>query len=515
MSHPYDVIVIGAGLNGLTTAALLARAGRRTLLLERRARVGGLAAGEDFHPGYRTDGVLHDTARVRDRVIDALSLEQHGLARHEEEPAVLVPRRDQEGLLIWRDPERTAEELRRTAPADTDAYREYRGFLDRVAPAFLRIFDRPPADIFNPGARDLVQLARSALELRLLGEADMMEVMRAAPMPLNDWLGRRFETEALAAALAAPALHHTVTGPRAPHGTGSLLLMESMAGPAVKGGPAALVRALERAATSHGVEIRTGAAVARLEGDTQRITGVTLDDGEAMEADVVAAAVDPKTLFLRLLPRELRSRRLEHEASIYRARGAAAKVHLALSGYPEFPSRPGELAPTIRIGETLDDLERASDAVKYREMSERPILDIRVPTLETPGLAPDGHHVFSILVHFAAFDLDGGWTEARRQELFRRTVNRLAEYAPGVEDLIVGYEVVTPADLQDRYGASNGHLYHGEHAPDQVLVRPFSSCARYATPLDGLFLCGSGAHPGGGVTCGPGSLAADVILARP
>lgn len=514
MSHHYDAIVIGAGHNGLTAAALLARAGRRTLLLERRDQIGGLAGDEEFHPGYRTTGVLHDTAGVRDWVIDELDLESHGLERHAETPPVLVPRRQADGFMLWRDPERAAEEIEPLAPGDVAAYREYRSFLDRVAPVVRRVTDRPPPELFEPGARDLLDLARTALKLRLLGERDMMELMRAAPMPLTDWLGHQFESEALGAALAAPAIHHTVTGPRAPNSTVNLILGECLARPPVRGGPAALVRALERAARANGVEIRTGAAVERLSGNGRGVSGVLMEDGESLDADVIAASCDPKHLFLELLPREQRTREIDHSATAYRARGTAAKVNLALSGYPEFSSRPDVQASQIRIGETYDDLEKASDAAKYGQISRRPILDIHVPTLDSPDLAPDGHHVFSIIVHFAPYELEGGWDADRKEELYRRTVDRLAEYAPAIEEMIVGHQVVSPMDLHQRYGVTHGHMHHGEHAPDQLLIRPFGACARYATPFPGLFLAGSGSHPGGGLTCAPGALAADVMLAE-
>ncbi len=260
------------------------------------------------------------------------------------------------------------------------------------------------------------------------------------------------------------------------------------------------------------MEVRTGAAVTRLHAAERRVEGVILEDGETLEARRVVASCDPKQLFLGLMPRELRPRALEHAASAYRARGTAARVDLALSGYPDFTSRPGETHAAIRIGETFDELERASDAAKYGEISERPMLEVHVPTLTGDGLAPAGHHVFSILVHFAPYHLARGWTEAARDELLQKTVDRLAEHAPGVRDKIVGQRVLTPLDLEKRYGVTGGHMHHGEHAPDQLLVRPFAACRRYATPFEGLFLAGSGTHPGGGMTCAPGALAADVIL---
>ncbi len=243
------------------------------------------------------------------------------------------------------------------------------------------------------------------------------------------------------------------------------------------------------------------------------MAGVRLASGEKVAARRVAASCDPKQLFLRLVPPAARSRGLTRDVLAFRSRGSSARVDLALSGYPDFLGRPGGRFGAVRIGETLDDLERAADAVKYRRFSARPLLEIRVPTIDDPSLAPAGHHVFSILVHFAAHDLDGGWSDEARAEVGRAVVGRLSEYAPDAAGLEVGRRILTPGDLAARYGLTGGHLYHGEHALDQLLVRPVPDCARYAAPIAGLFLCGSGSHPGGGLTCAPGALAARGILA--
>ena len=244
----YDAIVIGAGHNGLTAAALLAKGGRSTLLVERRAVLGGLAASEEFHPGYRTNGVLHETEGVRPWVVDALDLGKYGLSRHDQAPPTLIPQRDGGGLLLWRDPDKAAEELAAVSPGEADNYRDSRRFMDRLAPIVTRLVDNPPPNIFEPGAADMLSLGRSGLALRLLGKRDMMEILRVAPMALADWLDERFDTQLLQAALAAPALQNTVTAPRSPASTASLLRAECLAESPIKGGPAALITVLERAA---------------------------------------------------------------------------------------------------------------------------------------------------------------------------------------------------------------------------------------------------------------------------
>ncbi len=531
MSERYDAVVIGAGPNGLAAAALLAKRGRKTMVVERREMVGGLAASEEFHPGYRTSGVLHDTSGLRPWVVAALELDKHGLVRRPDPPPVLVPQREGPGLVLWRDPQRAAEELAALSPGAPERYADYRAFVARLDPVFQRLTAGPPPDLFDPGAAGLLSLGRPAFALRRLGRRRFAEVLRVMPTCVADWLGERFESELLKAALAAPAIWSTYTGPRSAGSTTNLLLAETTAGTPVAGGARGLVAALERAAAAHGVEILTSSPVDQLRVRDGRVVGVRLGSGERIEAPAVLASCDPKRLFLRHLPPELLTHRLGRDVANLRTRGTAAKIDLALSAYPEFACRPGLVAESIRTGESLEEQERAFDAVKYRRFSERPILDVQVPTVEASGptseLAPTGHHVFSILVHFAPYrlDVDGaagsdpaadperGWSEEQRERLYQAVMRVLAGYAPGIEGLVVGRRVLTPRDFESQYGVTGGHLHHGEHAIDQLLVRPTPETARYRTPYPGLYLCGSGSHPGGGLTCAPGVLGARAALA--
>jgi phytoene dehydrogenase-like protein len=509
MSKSWDVAIIGGGHNGLTTATLLARRGCKVVVLERRNRVGGLAISEEFSPGYRTAGVLQETTAVRPWVVESLDLERHGLELRKEPLPVLIPTESDSGYLHWREPDRAESELSAT---DSDRYRQFRAFLRRLTPLVSKILDEPPADLEELDLSDLWALGREALTLRLLGREDMMEVFRIAPMCVADWLREWFETEILSAALAGEAVTHGVTGPWSPGTTLNLLLSETQAHDGVTGGPAAVLAALERAAHAAGVEIRTGAAVKALELRNWTVSGVILEDDELIRADKVAASCDPKTLFLELIPSIHLPLEFEREITLYRARGTAARVDLALRSYPEFTCRPGFQAPRIRTGTTLDELERAFDAVKYRQIAERPVLEIFAPTVESPELAPASHHVFSILVHWVPYELEGGWGDAQKNTLLDRVMDTLARYAPGIRELTVDARVQSPVDLESVYGVSGGHLYHGEHSADQLLTRPTSECGRYKTPFAGLYLCGSGSHPGGGITCGPGALAAQAIL---
>jgi phytoene dehydrogenase-like protein len=510
MSARYDAVVIGAGHNGLVAATLLAKAGRKVALLEAQESVGGLAASREFHPGYRTAGIDHDDTLIRPWVIDKLGLSSFGLELETDETPVFSPSANagERGILLWRDPQRSREEL----GADAESYAAYRAFLERIAPFARRALDRVPIDVSEKRIGDLWELAKTAIGLRMLGKSDMMELFRIGPMCVADWLREWFESDRLQALLAGPAVYGGFTGPWSPGTNTNLLLGEAFATPGVRGGVPSFVAALEQAALAAGVEIRTATQVARLEVVDQQIEGVVLEGGEKIESSLVAGACSPKHLLLDLLPPPQLSLRLEHGITHFRARGTTAKIHLALSRYPAFACRP-ELHPEkIRIAEGIDPLERAFDPVKYRRFGDDLALDIRVPTVRTPDLAPDGHHVFSIGTHFVPYELEGGWSQESRGQLLETVLKRLEPYAPDVRASVVGSEVLSPADLESRFGLINGQIHHGEHGLDQIFVRPTPECARYATPIQGLYLCGGGSYPGGGITGAPGALAAERML---
>lgn len=508
----YDTIIIGAGHNGLTAATLLAKAGRQVVVLERRDRVGGLASRDEFHPGYRTAGILHDTSRLRRKIVDQLELKKFGLTLLREPPPVLIPERDGPGYVHWRDPNRAQGEIAARSQADAESYRAYRAFLKRIAPVIKRVFDEFPPDTQAQQLTQLWDIGRKALSLRMLGREDMMEVLRIGPMCVADWVAEWFETEIVRAAVAGPAVMHEFTGPWSPGTNLNLILAETQGPVAVKGGPAALVDALEKAALAAGVEIRTDARVVRLSLEEGAVSGVALANGEVLESRQVAAACDPKQLFLKLIPAPQLTMEFERNIKLLRTRGTTAKIDLALSDYPEYPGRP-ELQPVVlRTGTTIDDLERAFDPVKYREFALQPMVDVYVPTLEDPQLAPTGHHVFSVQAHWVPYDLEGGWTDEAKDRLLDGVLDTLSGYFPSLRQSIVGARVLSPVDLERIYGVTQGHLFHGEHATDQLILRPTPECSRYETPFRGLYLCGSGSHPGGGITCAPGALATQAIL---
>jgi len=509
----YDAIVVGAGHNGLTAACMLAKEGRRVMVLERRNVTGGLCAGEEFHPGYRTAGLLHDTTGVRQWVAEALSLHEYGLSRAPEPLRVLSPQRKGRGLVLSLDPGASAGEIAAFSGKDALQYTRHRGFVERVRGVVSDAMNEVPADWVNIGAGSVTTMFRRAMAVRRLGQRDMIELVRVAPMCVADWLNEWFETELLKCSLAMPAILGGWAGPWSPGTSATLLLWECLAGNPAQGGPASVVSALDRAAKHLGVEVRTSCTVERIRLGKAGVEGVRLANGEEIDAPLVLSSADPETTFLRLLEPGTVTSKLEARVRSWRLRGTTAKVHLALEKPLEFTCRPGEVFEYARTGEELEELERAFDPVKYRSAPENPVLDIFVPSVSRPELAPDGHAVVSVLAHFFPYHYDAGWTDGEREKLGDTIVAALEAYAPGVAGSIVAREVLTPLDIERRYGVSCGHIYHGEHGLDQIAVRPAPEAARYATLIAGLFLCGSGAHAGGGVSCAPGALAARAAAA--
>lgn len=509
----FDAIVVGAGQNGLAVAARLGRAGRRVLVVERREVPGGLAGAVEFHPGYTAPGILHDTGLLRRGTVEKLGLDRHGLALCPA-PPLYIAEAGGPGLLLHRDAAAAEAEIAGRSPRDAKAYAAWRAFLARVTPLLESFLGAAPPPLVPSRPGDFLGLARRGFPALKLGRKDLIELARVAPMCVADYLNEQLETPLLVEALAAPAVAGTFAGPWSSGTTTNLLLAEHGSGERIQGGPPALISALLAAVEAAGGEIRTGAAVARIRTASGRVSGVELASGESIDAPVVVATCDPKQAFLKLLaPGELPVA-VEHEFEHLRCRGTAAKVHLALSGPLEPAGRPGESFEAISIGGGhVDDLERAYDAAKYRRFSEKPHLDVRIPTVADETLAPAGHHVVSILASFAPYDLEGGWTDGQREALGEAVLRQLERHAPGVREKIVAREVLTPVDLEERYGVTGGQLHHIEPALDQLLfLRPSASAAGYRTPVPGLFLGGSGSHPGGGVNAAPGLLAAEAVL---
>ncbi len=506
----YDAIVIGAGPNGLAAAVRLAKAGRKVVILERDEVPGGLSAKREFHPSYSVPGILHDDFLVPRAIAERLGLTEHGLS-FRQHPATYVAEANGPGILLSGDP----QEIAKRSPHDGAGYAGLRSFLDHVRPLIAAVLAEAPPPLAPRSAGDFWQIARRGLSAFRISRKDLVELARVAPMCIADFLNERFESPLLVEALAAPAVVSTWSGPWSAGTVTNFLLRHCAGGKSLQGGPPALVEALLAASRAAGAELRTNAEVARIRVEKGKVAGVTLASGETIDAPIVLSSADPKRTMLKLLAPGTLPIRIEEEFHRLRARGTAAKVHLALSGPLELAASDGRLDEAIRIGGGhVDDLERAFDAIKYRRFSGRPHLEIRVPTVADPSLAPPGHHVLSILASFAPYDLEGGWTAEAREHLGDAVISVLEQHAPNVRQRIVAREVLTPADLETRFALTGGQLHHGEQALDQLLVmRPVASAARYRTVISGLFLGGSGSHPGGGVRPTAGLLAAEAVIA--
>jgi phytoene dehydrogenase-like protein len=503
MSTGQTVVVIGGGHNGLVCAALLARAGSRVTVVERRQELGGIAAADTFHPGYTANGLVYDTSLLRPKVIQALDLQSHGLELRSPASMVCVGA-DGSSFAVH-------SELSRISAEDGAAWRKYQAFLTRIRPFFARVLDSEPPEVTRDDAGVIWHLFKVGFSLRRLGANDMSEVMRIPPMTAADWLREYFTDDHLVASLALDASTGSWVGPHSPGTVTNLLLRGALRDREVVGGPMALIAALRKACEAAGVVIRTGAEVHRIRVKQGRAVGVTLADGSTFEGTVVSSC-DPKRTLLALLDPADCPSSLARDIERYRMRGTVGVVRLALSGRFEVAGREGKRVEWLRLAHSVDHVERAFDPIKYGQVSAAPALDVRIPTVSTPGLAPDGCEVVQVLARFFPYHRAGGWTDQGRAALGDSVVQTLETVSPGLSGQVIGRQVLTPLDLEEQWGLTEGHLFHGEYALDQLMsMRPVASCAGHRTPIDGLYLCGGGTHPGGGITGGPGILAAAAV----
>ncbi len=507
-----SVVVLGADINGLAAAITLARGGRKILVLDGAQIAGATSAAAEFAAGYRHQGVLHDHGGTRSRLLDTVA-PGLPLQRRTDAPFIPQPAADGPGLLL--DPTQAPDALADAGLSnELESWQAFERFTAHLKPWISGLVDRPPPALLEPRARDLLHLARHGLGLRRLGRRSMADVLRVLPMSAGDWLREWFDAPLLLAGLAAPALYDSGLGPGAPGTNANLILSLCAREAPVLGGASAIAAALAERAREGGVEFALGDAPKRLIVESGRAIAVETVSGQTHEASCFAAACDPRHLFLDLIGGRNLERRFVRHLKAYRCRGTTAKVHLALDGLPALACRPGHAPAWLRIGASLRDLERSSDAWKYGDVAVTPALDVRIPTLDDPSLAPQGHHVLSATVHTVGTRCAPEFRDRQREQVLEATLDTLSLYLPDLRQNVVASEVLTPQDLEERFGITGGHLLHGEQGLDQLIVRPTPECAGYSTPIEGLFLCGGGSHPGGALPGSSGVLAAAVIAAR-
>ncbi len=513
----YDSIIIGAGHNWLICAAYLALKGKSVLVLEAGKNPGGLAATREFYPGFKT-AVVHTISQLAPEIVDDLDLTAHGL-QFATDPLKTVGL-EKDGAHVYLD----ANGVSGAGDVDAKSYSEYMGMMNRFAAALRPFWLKEMPRIGSRSLPDLMTFAHIGLKLRGLGKADMREFMRIAALPARDLMDEFFENELLKAILSWDGLIGSKLAPRSPNSAVLTMLYRMAGGPQGQhgmhsvpvGGAGGVIDALVSAATSAGAEIRTESTVRRIsiESDGSGLSsgGVELADGNTLHADTVISAADPQRTFFDLVGIENLEIEFTNRIRRLRCDGYVAKLHLALSGLPEFP---GLARPDGRmiIAPSMDAIEFAFDDAKYGECPNEPVIELVIPTLHDASLAPDGQHILSAHVMYVPKKLKGGWSEEKRHQFEHTVIDTIETYAPKLRHTIIHHELMTPGDLEREYRVTGGHWHHTEFAKDQLLMmRPTHGAAQYSTPITGLFLCGAGCHPGGGIMGGPGHNAAQAVI---
>jgi phytoene dehydrogenase-like protein len=530
----YDAVIIGAGHNGLVAAAYLARAGKKVLVLEQRPLVGGAAVTEEIVPGFKFSVFSYVVSLLRPEIIRDLDLPRHGLHILPLESTV-TPMPNGNYLAGWADHDETRREIYRHSPRDADAYDEFGKVMHHMAQAVRPILGMVPPDPTSLSPRELFSLGRLGQHMRGLGDEKFHALFKLMTMSSADFLGEWFETDVLKATKSASGIIGTFLGPRSP-GSAYVLLHHYMgeidgafrAWGFQKGGTGGISEAIASAARRLGADIRTNATVSRVNVKNGRATGVVLNNGDEVEGSIVISGLDPKRTFLKLVDSRDLPSDFVTDIQRFKARGSSGKVNLALSELPRFtcmePSniqrQGGVPIPAMRylrgavsISPSLEYVERAFDDAKYGEFSRHPYMDIVIPSMIDPGMAPPGKHVMSIFVQYAPYAITGGWDDAKREAFGDAVVNTLSAYAPNIKQAIIGRQVITPLDIERITGLTEGNIFQGELALDQLFfLRPAPGWAQYRTPIDRFYQCGSGTHPGGGIMGASGRLAALTIL---
>lgn len=524
MPKKYDAIIVGGGHNGLVCAAYLARAGKKVLVLERRHVLGGAAVTEEVYPGFKFSVFSYVVSLFRPHIIRELELARHGLEIIPLE-ASFLPLPDGDSLCRWSDPELTRQEISRFSARDAEAYPEFGLVLKKMAYFIKRMIDNPPPDPAASSPRELLKLLRLGKQLKSMGDDLTYLHMKLLTMSAADFLDLWFESDVLKSPMAVSGIIGTFLGVRSP-GTAYVLLHHYMgeidgayrAWGFAKGGMGTVSQSIASAARKYGAEIRTEAPVLKFLMKGRSCAGVVLAGGDEIHSKNVFSSLDPHRTFLRMVGTSNLSPDFVSRIRRFKLRGSSGKVNLALDRLPDFTCRPGNgphLRGDIAIAPSIEYLERAYDEAKYGDFSKRPYLNIVIPSLVDPTVAPPGKHVMSIFVQYAPYEIEGGafsWPE-KREAFGDAVIDTLSEYCPTIEDSILHRQVITPWDMQQQIGLSEGNIFQGELSLEQLLfLRPTAGWSHYRTPIKNLWMCGSGVHPGGGVMGAPGELAAKTFL---
>jgi len=526
MAADFDIVIVGAGHNGLVAAGYLARQGLRVLVLERRPVVGGACVTEEVFPECKVSTAAYLSGLMLPEVIRDLELPRFGYTVIAKDPPSFTPFPDGQSLFLWQNQRRSCEEIAKFSRRDAEAYPIYLARLDRLARFVEGLLTVTPPNLAPRTWQDLVDLAKLARNVLGLPAASLVDLARIMTQSVRDYLDSWFESDALKVTLATDGVIGANGGPMTP-GTAYVLLHHCMGDVNglrgvwgfVRGGMGGLTQALARSAEAHGATIRVAAPVDRILVTNGRGTGVVLESGEEIRGRAVVSNADPKRTFLRLVGPEHLDPDFVRAVDRIKMAGASMKVNLAVAELPDFRALPGrQVSPqhraTIHICPSLEAMEQAWDDAKYGRPSARPMLEVTIPTTYDDSLAPPGVHLVSIFAQYAPYRLAGdqAWADIR-EAIADRVIEVLSEYAPNVTGAILHRHILTPADLEAEYGMTGGNIFHGEMSLDQLFfLRPVPGWARYRTPIRNLYLCGSGTHPGGGITGAPGRNAAREIL---
>ena len=517
MTDSKRVVVVGGGHNGLVCAAYLAQKGREVVVVEAADQVGGAAVTREFAPGFRVSACAHLVNLLDEGISRELRLASHGLRYSKQDLATVALAIDGNHMTYTGNSVAGGD----VSSDDQAAYSRYRRRMEKFAGVLAKLHNRKPPRLGTNTRDDLIGAGKLALDIRLLGRDDMREFLRIAGINMFDILEERFDSALLKGALSLDGMLGGSLGPRSNNGVFAALhrLSGCVAGTSgalsvPAGGMGAVTVAMARAAEQNGATLRTSSPVARILMDGDRVCGVELEGGERIDAGIVVSNADPRATLLDLLGARHLEAGLVRRVGNIRMKGKAAKLNLALTGAPEFTGLDArQLGERLVIAPDLVYVEHAFDHSKYGEHSVDPVLEITIPSTHDDSLAPSGQHVLSAIVQYAPYDLKGGWTDTARDVFLDRVMSVLSRYAPGIRDQVAHAELLTPVDIEREFRITGGHWHHGELTLDQALMmRPVPGLAQYATPVDGLYLCGAGCHPGGGVMGSAGRNAAQRIL---